>query len=90
MLREGYLGSRYTIVILFAEAAAIDCCHRRRQPITRSEQQGVGVRPPRATGRTIPPTPPPRCFACFRVWKSVGGRGLVQLCRSDLKYLMKR
>lgn len=38
--------------------AAVDCCHRNRQPITRSERQGVGLRPPRATGRTIPPTPP--------------------------------
>lgn len=29
-------------VIPFTEAVAVDCCHRNGQPITRSEQQGVG------------------------------------------------
>lgn len=76
-------------VILFTEAAADDCCHSNRQPITRLEQQGVGVRPPRATGRTIPLSPPTSLLGVF-FWVSVGGHVSDQLCRSDLKYLVER
>ena len=61
-------------VILFTEAAADDCCHRNGQPMTRSERQGVGVRPPRATGRTIPPAPPTSLLGMFFFGVSVGGQ----------------
>lgn len=73
-------------VILFM--FAVDCCHGNRQPITRSDQQGVG------SGHLEPQEEqylrllPSRCLACF--WLTVGGHVSVQLCRSDLKYLVER
>ena len=46
---------------------------------------GCGVRPPRATGRTIPPAPPTALPCVF-----LGGHVSGQLCRSNLKYLVER
>lgn len=66
-----------------------DCCHRNWQPITSSEQLGVGVRPPRATVRTITPAPP-SSLPCMSVgvcgWACVqsdlGDRRSTELCFS--------
>lgn len=68
-----------------SQAVALDYYQRNQLPIIRSELQGVGVRPPRGTGRTMPPTPPtslPCVFLCVHV--------STPLCRSNLKYSLER
>lgn len=90
-LKEGSSWVLFTFCYSFhTGAAALWLLPRQQAANNEVWTGGCGVRPPRATGRTIPPTPPPRGSACFWAWESVGGHDFGQLCMSDPWYLVER
>lgn len=79
VLKEEIFPGPAALLSVVLSTEAVDCCHRDRQPITRSEQQGVGSDHLEPQEEQYPRLLPSLCLACF--WLPVGGHVSSQLCR---------